>query len=104
MKPASLKNLHVPLPEETHARLREEVERTSRPATQLAREAIEQWLDDRRRKLLHASISSYASSAGGTVHDLDPHLEAAALEALLPEPMPARKASKRRKARRRKPQ
>ena len=37
-------NFHVPLPTELYSKLREEAERSKRPATALARQAIEDWL------------------------------------------------------------
>jgi hypothetical protein len=37
-----MKNLHLPLPEQTYTQLRAEAERTQVPATTLAREAIDQ--------------------------------------------------------------
>jgi hypothetical protein len=44
-----MKNLHVPLPGDLYTELREEAQRTKRPATKLAREAIELWLKQRRK-------------------------------------------------------
>jgi predicted DNA-binding protein len=74
------RNFHVPLPEEVHAALRGEAERTGRPATVLAREAIEWFLRRRRRIALHEAIAAYASARAGTHEDLDPTLERAAAE------------------------
>ena len=63
--------------------LREEAKRTGRPATVLVREAVEDWLRDRRRAEVDAEIARYAAEYGGTEADLDPDLEAASIESLL---------------------
>lgn len=77
------RNFHVPLPKEVHDALRGEAERTGRPATALAREAIEAFLRRRRRIALHEAITSYANTRAGTGDDLDPMLERAAIEHML---------------------
>lgn len=82
MKPVA-RNFHVPLPEEVHAALRSEAERAGKPATALAREAIEAFLRRRRRMALHEAIAAYAASQAGTEYDLDPALEAVAVEQML---------------------
>lgn len=79
----AVRNLHVPLPEPIYERLRGEATRTGRPATQLAREAIERWLAEARRKATHDAIATYAAAHAGTSEDLDPALEAAAVEHLI---------------------
>lgn len=80
-----MKNFHVPLPIDLYSKLRELAKQHRRPATELAREAIEVWLDQRRREALHRSIAEYAEQSAGTEADLDPGLEAAAVEHLLKE-------------------
>jgi predicted transcriptional regulator len=77
------RNLHVPLPDGLYRRLRAEAERTRRPATDLAREAIDRWLAEARRAAIHEEIASYAAGAAGTSDDLDAGLEAAGIEAML---------------------
>jgi predicted transcriptional regulator len=77
------RNFHVPLPDDLHAALRAEAERAGKPATALAREAIETFVHRRRRVALHEAIASYAASCAGTAADLDPLLERAAVEHLL---------------------
>jgi hypothetical protein len=54
-----------------------------KPATVLAREALEEWLQRRRRAALHAEIAAYAAECAGSLADLDPALEAAGLESLM---------------------
>jgi predicted DNA-binding protein len=85
MPAAVTKNLHVPLEESLYRRLRAEAERANRPATELAREAIEQWLQARHRAAVHEAIVAYARAHAGSAADIDPDLEAAGLEQLDPE-------------------
>lgn len=80
---AVARNFHVPLPEEVHNALRGEAERSGRPATALAREAIEAFLRRRRRIALHEAIAAYAAQHAGSQGDLDPELERTAVEHLL---------------------
>jgi predicted DNA-binding protein len=90
MSASALRNLHVPLPETLYRRLRVEAERSHRPATELVREAIDRWLSDRQRAAVHEAIAAYASECAGTTADLDPMLEAAAVEQLLAQAPGAR--------------
>lgn len=83
MSASALRNLHVPLPEGLYRRLRVEAERTHRPATELAREAIDSWLGQRRKATLHEAMAAYAVACAGTTADLDPVLEATAAEHLI---------------------
>ncbi len=75
-----MRNLHVPLPDDVYARLRSEADRSGRPATVLAREAIRTWLRRRRKIARHEAITAYAARWAGSSLDLDPELEAAGLE------------------------
>jgi len=79
----SVKNFHVPLPEQTYTRLREEAERAKAPATALAREAIEWWLRQQLRRTRHQQIAAYAAEMAGTELDLDPDLEATGIKHLV---------------------
>lgn len=79
---ALARHLNVPLEEDLYLRLRAEAERTGRPATRIVREAIERFLEDTRRLAVHEAIASYAAAVAGTRDDLDPELEAAAVELL----------------------
>jgi hypothetical protein len=78
-----MKNFHLPLSEQTYTLLRAEAERGHVPATVLAREAIECWLRQQRRKERHDRIAAYAAEMAGTPLDLDPDLEAAGIEHLV---------------------
>jgi hypothetical protein len=92
MKPATrpaVKNFHLPLPGTVYEALRQEAARVGRPATVLAREAIEEWLRDRRRTAVHEAIASYAARHAGTPVDLDPELERASLELLRKQKRPS---------------
>ena len=75
-----MKTFHLPLPKELYAALRKEATALGRPATVIAREAIEVWIRERRRALVRESITAYAAKHAGTPVDLDPDLGAASLE------------------------
>lgn len=60
--------------------LRQEAVLLRKPATVVAREAIEEWLRERRRAAVREAIAAYASRQAGTTADLDPSLERASLE------------------------
>ena len=82
MKTSPTHNFHVPLPEQLYARLRDLARRQRRPATQLAKQAVEYWLEEQEKLALHEEIARYAAQAAGTGDDLDEQLEAASLEHL----------------------
>lgn len=77
------KNLHVTLPDDLDEELRAEAERSGQPATQIAREAIREFLGKRRRRALHDQISAYAREVAGTSLDLDEELEESAVDDLV---------------------
>jgi hypothetical protein len=83
MRNSAMKNFHLPLPEDLFAELRTEAERSQIPTTTLARQALEQWLKDKRRADLRQAIESYAVEMAGSEFDLDEALEDAAVESLL---------------------
>ena len=58
------RNLHVPVSGPLHERLRAEAVRRGRPATALAREAIEAWVNDLEREALGEAIATYAVCDG----------------------------------------
>lgn len=78
-------NFHLPLPPALHDQLRREAERSAKSATTLAREALEEWLAQKRKRRLHDEITAYAAEHAGTEMDLDEELEAAAIDCLLRE-------------------
>jgi hypothetical protein len=80
---ADMRNFHLPLPDEVYSGLRAEAERTSKPATALAREAIELWLRHRRKLARHEAIAEFASEHAGSHWDLDTDLEIASTEHLI---------------------
>ena len=80
MKQAPLRNFHLPLPEELYRTLRDEAATAKRPATTLARQAIEAWLRERRKAAVREAIATYAAESAGSAADLDPALESASLE------------------------
>ena len=79
----SRQNFHVPLSPRVYRMLRGEAERSKRPATEVAREAIESCLEQRERERLRDEIAAYAVANGGTAADLDRELEHASAEHLL---------------------
>lgn len=83
MAAKATRNLHVPLPEPLHERLRAEATRSGRPATTLAREAIEAWIEERQRHAVHDAIVEYAGEMAGSPADLDEGLERASVEHLI---------------------
>jgi hypothetical protein len=85
-----VKNFHLPLQEEIYSQLRAEAERAQVPATELAREAIHQWLRLREKRARHNAIAAYAAEMAGTEFDLDPELERAGIDHLLAQDRGAR--------------
>jgi predicted transcriptional regulator len=81
-----VRNFHLPLPEPLYRQLQDVAARANRPATAVARYAIESWLRHQRRAAVREAIAAYAAGAAGSREDLDPNLEAASLEALRPRP------------------
>jgi predicted transcriptional regulator len=89
--PKPVRNFHLPLPEPLYRRLQDVAARANRPATAVARYAIESWLRHQRRAAVREAIAAYAAGAAGSREDLDPDLENAALEALRPQPKTRRR-------------
>jgi hypothetical protein len=77
------KNLHVPLPQDLYAELKELSKTMGKPATKVARMAIEQWTRASVRVRVKRQISAYAHAMAGSDYDLMPELEQAALAALM---------------------
>lgn len=86
-----VRNFHLPLPEPLYRRLQDVAERANRPATVVARYAIESWLRHQRRAGVREAIAAYAAEVAGTREDLDPDLETASLEAWRREPKTKRR-------------
>ena len=84
MPAKATQNLHVPLSRPLHQRLRAEAARSGKPATTLARQAIEAWIEERERQAVHEAIAEYAAAVAGSAADLDEELERAAIEHLVP--------------------
>lgn len=82
METTKTHNFHVPLSDKLNRELRAEAKRTGRPATELAREAIEHLVEDRKREAIHREIATYARAIAGSPEDLDSELEAASIEHL----------------------
>lgn len=82
MKAATMHNFHIPLPEQLYTRLREVAKHQHRPATQMAKQAVEYWLEEQERLALHEEITSYAAHTAGSLEDLDVQLEETGLKHL----------------------
>ena len=80
---STMRTIHLPLPEHLHEALRAEATVEHRPATQILRQALEDWLARRRKERLTAEIQAFAGAAAGTALDLDSNLEAAGIAHLL---------------------
>ena len=78
-----MKNFHLPLPEDVYVGLRQEAERSKRPAASIALDAIKARLHDCRRAARHQAIAEFARDFASTEFDLDPQLEGAGIEHLL---------------------
>jgi len=82
MSPSPTKKLNLPLSEEMHAALFDEARRTGVPATRLARAALEEWLENRKREARKEEVRRFALKHAGSEHDLDHDLERMAAEEL----------------------
>ncbi|HET6201672.1 MAG TPA: ribbon-helix-helix protein, CopG family [Planctomycetota bacterium] len=81
-RPSSPRNFHLPLPEDLYEALARAAHERGRPATEIARAAIREWLEARRREAVSEEIATYARSVAGSRADLDETLEKAAVEHL----------------------
>lgn len=89
MASTTTKNFHLPLPASLYAGLREAATRAGAPATSLAREAIEAWLKEERRRRQRSDLADFVEANAGSTWDLEPQWEAvalASLDKLLPWP------------------
>ena len=81
-----VKNLHVPLPGKLHSALRDAAARLGKPATTVAREAIERYVHELRKQTIDLAIEAWATEVAGSELDLDPMLEFATVEFLRETP------------------
>jgi predicted transcriptional regulator len=70
------RNLHVTLPDELDAELKDQARRLGTTATAIAREAIEEWVARQKRERVAQEIRAYADAMAGTRVDLDEAFEA----------------------------
>jgi len=75
-------NFHLPLSPELHEMLRAESRVSGEHATNLAREALADWLKRRKKERRHAEIAAFAVEHAGTDFDLDRDLEEAGIEVI----------------------
>jgi predicted DNA-binding protein len=69
-------NFHVPLSIDVYERLKLEAQHLQRPATEVARVAIESALQKLETQRIYEEIKAYAQEMGGTEADIDPVLQA----------------------------
>ena len=72
--------LELKLPTSVLEGLEHQANRTGSSTTELARLAIETWLEARERTEVADELRAYAERMAGTEADLDPDLEAAGIE------------------------
>ncbi len=80
MVTAVTKNFHLPMPVALYTCLREAAARAGTPATDVAREAIQAWLNEDRRRQQRTELADFVEANAGSAWDLDPQWEAAGLE------------------------
>lgn len=76
------KKLNLPLPQDMHEAIFSESRRLGISAARLVRTVLEDWLQERRREIRREEVRRFALEHAGTDLDLDPALEAAAVEEL----------------------
>jgi predicted transcriptional regulator len=90
-RPPAPRNFHLPLPEDLHEALARAAHERGRPATEIARAAIREWLEARRREAVSDQLATYARAAAGSAADLDEALERGAVEHLRGRPRRGRR-------------
>lgn len=75
--------MRVPLSTELHASLQQISSAVGKPATVIAREAIEEHLKRLQKIIVDQSIQRWAMKVSGTDLELDPELEQAAVDFLV---------------------
>ena len=83
----AMKNFHLPLSADLYAGLREAAARAGAPATDVAREAIQTWLNEDRRRQQRTELADFVEANAGSAWDLDPQWEAAGLETIAKPPL-----------------
>ena len=84
---AATKNFHLPLSAALYAGLREAAARAGAPATDVAREAIQAWLNEDRRRQQRTELADFVEANAGSAWDSDPQWEAAGLEIIAKPPL-----------------
>ena len=84
---AATKNFHLPLSAALYAGLREAAARAGAPATDVAREAIQAWLNEDRRRQQRTELANFVEANAGSAWDIDPQWEAAGLEIIAKPPL-----------------
>ena len=82
MVSGTITRLELPLKSDVWGLLQVDAARMGRPAVSLVSEVVANWVRDRQRQRVAQDIAEFAAAHGGGELDLDPALEAAAIEAL----------------------
>jgi hypothetical protein len=69
-----VRNFHVPLAANLYTELHRQAALAGLPATALAREALDDWLRQRKRERLQSELQAYVTATAGTHEDLDDEL------------------------------
>jgi|GEM_PF-1729891 len=84
---AATKNFHLPMPAALYAGLREAAARAGAPATDVAREAIQAWLHEERRRQQRIELADFVEANAGSAWDIDTKWQAAGLETIAKPPL-----------------
>lgn len=82
MVSGTITRLELPLESDVWGLLQVEAARMGRPAVSLVSDVVVNWVRERQRQRVAQEIAEFAAANAGSELDLDPALEAAALEVL----------------------
>lgn len=77
-----MKNFHLPLPAPFYEEFMQEAKNQGRAATKLAREILESWHAEQKKRRIAQDIAAFVREHAGTELDHDPALEKSSLETL----------------------
>lgn len=77
---STTKSMHIPFSIQTYEKLSEISKEQNTTATELVRNAVNEFLKEEEKKRVSKAIEEFALEFGGTEFDLDTELEQASLE------------------------
>ncbi len=83
MSSEAITKLELELDGDVWGMLHDEAIRTGRPTVSLASDVVTKWVRERQRQRVAQEIAEFAAAHAGSELDLDPKLEAAALDVLV---------------------